>query len=111
MITATTTTFGSPIGTDNLSKHANFVIHNGAKMVSVSVDNSCGRMTSMARADIRLLFSNNTAGIEGRPSVEDVTGQVFNVSEAATVHGSVQNMARAMNWLQMARWGLEGQTL
>ena len=53
MITATTTTFGSPIGTDNLSKHANFVIHNGSKMVSVSVDNSCGAMKHMARSDIR----------------------------------------------------------
>lgn len=104
MITATTMDTG-------IGKQANFTIHNGAKMLSVCVDNSAGAMTHMARADIRLLFSNNTAGIEGRPSVEDVTGQVFNVSEAATVHGSVQNMAKAMNWLQMARWGLEGQTL
>ena len=70
MIKATTMTLGSPIGTDNLSKQANFVIHNGAKMVSVSVDNSGGRMSHMARADIRCLFSNTTAGIEGRPEVE-----------------------------------------
>tara|TARA_A100001515_G_scaffold21930_1_gene16649 strand:- start:205 stop:540 length:336 start_codon:yes stop_codon:yes gene_type:complete len=111
MITATTTTFGSDIGVDNLSKHANFVIHNGPKMISVSVDNSCGRMSHMARSDIRLLFSNNTAGIEGRPAVEDVTNSVFGGDESSIVSGTVENMDKAMNWLRMARWGLEGQTL
>ncbi len=109
MITATTMTFGSPLGTDNLSKHANFVIHNGAKMLSVSVDNSGGAMTHMARADIRCLFSNNTDGIEGRSSVEDVTSRVFGGGQADIVRGTVDNMDRAMKWLQMARWGLEGQ--
>lgn len=109
MITATTMTLGSPVGTDNLSKQANFVIHNGAKMVSVSVDNSGGRMAHMARADIRCLFSNATAGIEGRSEVEDVTSRVFGGGHADIVRGTVENMDRAMKWLQMARWGLEGQ--
>ena len=109
MITATTMTVGSPIGTDNLSKQANFVIHNGAKKVSVSVDNSGGRMSHMSRADIRCLFSNTTAGIEGRPEVEDVTSHVFGGGSSDIVRGTVQNMDRAMKWLQMARWGLEGQ--
>ena len=111
MITATTMTLGSPVGTDNLSKHANFVIHNGAKMISVSVVNSCGRMTHMARADIRLLFSNNTANIKGKPLVEDVTNQVFGGGDSDIVRGTVDNMDKAMKWLRMARWGLEGQTL
>ena len=111
MITATTMTLGSPIGTDNLSKHANFVIHNGAKMLSVSVDNSGGMMAHMARADIRCLFSNNTAGISGREDVEDVTALVFGGDRADIVRGTVENMDHAMKWLRMARWGLEGQTL
>ena len=51
MITATTMEMSGG------SKHANFVIHNGSKMISVSVDNSGGRMHSMARADIRLMCS------------------------------------------------------
>ena len=87
------------------SKHANFVIHNGPKMISVSVDNSGGRMNSMARADIRLLFSNNTLGIEDAPPVEDVTSQVFGGGKADIVHGNVENMAKAMNWLQRSSWG------
>ena len=100
MITATTMTLGSPVGTDSLSKHANFVIHNGSKMISVSVDNSGGRMTSMARADIRLLFTDPLEG-----GVEDVTSTVFGGGESDIVHGTVRNMDRAMKWLQMARWG------
>ncbi len=87
------------------SKHANFVIHNGAKMISVSVDNSGGRMTQMARADIRLLFSHATHGREDKPRVEDVTSRVFGGRESDIVHGSVENMDRAMRWLQLARWG------
>ena len=51
MITATTTTFGSDIGTDNLAKHVNVVFDNGPKMVSLAVDNSGGKMTHLARAD------------------------------------------------------------
>ena len=105
MITATTTTFGHRAGMASPAQHANFVIHNGAKMISVSVDNSGGAMHSMARADIRLLFSNNTAGIESRPAVEDVTSNVFGGSDSDIVRGTVQNMDKAMKWLQMARWG------
>ena len=106
MITANTMELGGG------SKHANFVIHNGAKMISVSVDNSGGRMTHMARSDIRCLFSNATAGIEGKPAVvEDVTGHVFGKDENSIVHGTVENMDKALKWLRMSRWGLEGQTL
>ncbi len=105
MITATTTTFSHRSGMASPAQHANFVIHNGAKMISVSVDNSGGAMHSMARADIRLLFSNNTAGIENKPAVEDVTSRVFGGDESDIVRGNVQNMARAMNWLQRTTWG------
>ena len=47
MISATTMTFGSDIGTDNLAKHVNVVFDNGPKMVSLSLDNSGGRMLSL----------------------------------------------------------------
>ena len=107
MITATTMTLGSPVGTDNLSKHANFTIHNGAKMISVSVDNSCGKMTHMARADIRLLFSRATAGRTEGERVEDVTSQVFGGAKHDIVRGNVENMARAMNWLRRTSWGFQ----
>ena len=104
MITATTMTLGSPIGTDNLSKHANFVIHNGAKMLSVSVDNSGGMMAHMARADIRCLFSNNTAGISGREDVEDVTALVFGGDRADIVRGTVRRFERSDVVIDLGRY-------
>jgi|TARA_E500000331_G_scaffold326702_1_gene345053 hypothetical protein len=100
MISATTMTFGSDIGTDNLAKHVNVVFDNGPKMVSLSMDNSGGRMNAIARADIRLLFSDPLKG-----GVEDVTSQVFGGGDADVVRGTIQNMDKAMKWLQLARWG------
>ena len=89
------------------SKHANFVIHNGAKMISVSVDNSGGRMHSMARADIRCLFSHATLDHTEAKRVEDVTSKVFGGGDSDIVRGTVENMDRAMKWLQRAQWGME----
>ena len=102
MISATTMTFGSPIGTDNLAKHVNVVFDNGPKMVSLAVDNSGGAMTSMARADIRLLFTDPLEG-----GVKDVTSSVFDCNEGSIVHGTIKNMDTAMKWLQRASWGFE----
>ena len=91
MITATTMTFGSPVGTDNLAKHVNVVFHNGPKMISLSVDNSGGQMSSLARADIRLLF---TEPLEG--GVQDVTESVFGGSPGSIVRGTIKNMDKAI---------------
>lgn len=82
------------------AKHTNVVFDNGPKMVSLSIDNSGGRMKSMARADIRLLFSDPLEG-----GVEDVTSTVFGGSDGEVVRGTIENMDRAMKWLQLARWG------
>ena len=103
MISATTMTFGSDIGTDNLAKHVNVVFDNGPKMVSLAVDNSGGKMTHLARADIRLLYTDPVKG-----GVEDVTSQVFGGREHDVVRGTIQNMDKAMKWLQLARWGFCG---
>ena len=100
MISATTMTFGSDIGTDNLAKHVNVVFDNGSKMVSLSIDNSAGRMKHIARADIRLLFTNPLEG-----GVEDVTSHVFGCKESDIVHGTVENMDKAMKWLRRSSWG------
>ena len=100
MITATTMTLGSSIGTDNLSKSVNVVFHNGPKMISLAVDNSGGKMTHLARADIRLLFTDPLEG-----GVEDVTSQVFGGKEHDVVRGTIENMDKSLKWLQMAGWG------
>ena len=96
MISATTMEFGE-------SKQANVVFDNGPKMISLSVDNSCGKMTHMARADIRLLFSDPLKG-----GIEDVTFAVFGdkmKDRSDIVRGTIENMDKAMKWLQRARWG------
>jgi len=103
MISATTMTFGSDIGTDKLAKHVNVVFDNGPKMVSLAVDNSGGKMTHLARADIRLLFSDPLKG-----GVEDVTSQVFGGKEHDVVRGTIENMDEAMKWLRLTRWGFCG---
>ena len=100
MITATTMTFGSPLGTDNLAKHVNVVFHNGPKMISVSVDNSGGQMNALARSDIRLLFTDPLDSC-----VHDVTSSVFGGPEGGIVRGTVQNMDMAMKWVQRTDWG------
>jgi hypothetical protein len=96
MISATTTEFSGG------SRHANVVFDNGPKMVSLSIDNSCGKMSVMARADIRLLFSDPLRG-----GIEDVTNQVFGGGEADIVRGTIENMDKAMKWLQLQRWGFQ----
>jgi hypothetical protein len=95
-------TFGSDIGIDNLAKHVNVVFDNGPKMVSLSLDNSAGRMASIARADIRLLFTDPLEG-----GVEDVTSTVFGGSREDIVHGTIENMDKAMKWLRRSTWGFE----
>ena len=73
------------------SKHANFVIHNGGKMISVSVDNSGGKMVHMARSDIRLLFTDPLNG-----GVKDVTNDIFGGPDGSVIRGDADNMDKAM---------------
>ena len=96
MISATTMELGGG------SKQANVVFDNGPKMVSLSIDNSCGMMTHMARADIRLLFSHPVDG-----GVHDVTSEVFGGGKSDIVRGTIQNMDKAMKWLQRSGWGFD----
>lgn len=93
MITASTMDFGT-------AKHANFVIHNGAKMISVAVDNSGGAMNSMARSDIRLLFTDPLDG-----GVKDITNDIFGGPDGSVIQGNADNMDKAMKWLQLSSWG------
>ena len=93
MISATTMNFGE-------AQHANVVFDNGPKMISLSVDNSGGRATTMSRADIRLLFTDPLEG-----GVKDVTSSVFGGGEADIVRGTIENMDEAMKWLRRSSWG------
>ena len=94
MISATTMNFGE-------AQHANVVFDNGPKMISLSVDNSGGRATTLCRADIRLLFTDPLEG-----GVKDVTNSVFGGGEQDIVRGTIENMDEAMKWLRRTSWGM-----
>ena len=100
MISATTMQFGNTIDNSPPAQHVNVVFDNGPKMLSLSMDNSGGNMTTIARADIRLLFSDPLEG-----GVQDVTSTVFGGGKTDIVRGTIENMDRAMKWLQMSSWG------
>jgi hypothetical protein len=94
MISATTMNFGD-------AQHANVIFDNGPKMISLSVDNSGGRATTLCRADIRLLFTDPLEG-----GVKDVTNSVFGGAAEDIVRGTIENMDEAMKWLRRTSWGL-----
>ncbi len=62
-------------------------------------------MNALARADLRLLFSDPLEG-----GVEDVTSAVFGGEEGSIVRGTIENMDEAMRWLRRCDWGLERVT-
>ena len=85
MIEAQTTTYGD-------SRTANVTFTNGRKELSLAIDNGpLARTEKLYRSDIRC-FSNGN----------DVTCAVFGCKEEEVVRGSVENMATAMNWLQLS---------
>ena len=95
MISATTHLFGEN------AQHANVVFDNGPKMLSLSLDNSGGRLTTLSRSDIRLLVHNSLA-----ETVDDVTNDVFGGEQGSTVRADIDTMEQAMKWLQRTDWGL-----
>mgnify|MGYP001183846844 CR=1 FL=1 len=71
---------------------ANVTFTNGSKELSLAIDNGpLARTEKLYRSDIRC-FSNGN----------DVTCAVFSCKEEEIVRGSVENMAKAMNWLQLS---------
>lgn len=77
---------------------ANIKFINGRKELSLTVDNgSLCRTEKLYRADMRLYRGK-----------EDVTALVFNCGKTDIVRGDVENMAKAMNWLQVCDWDPNG---
>lgn len=73
-------------------RQANFTIINGRKELSVCVDNGpMARTAKLFRSDIRCFTGK-----------KDVTDRVFKCEEHEVVRGTVENMAIAMNWLQLS---------
>jgi len=101
MISATTMNFGK-------TQHANVVFKNGAKMISISLDNNSGAMSTLARADIRLFSVKEDCGTV----IEDITSSVFGGEDhPCGVDATIDNMSTAMKWLQRIEWGMDAQMM
>jgi len=86
-----------PMPNGDLSKTVAVEFHNGEKLISLSLNNSGGRMANLGRSDVRCF--------DGK---DDVTQQVFCTDhDHSIVHASLDNMDQAMRWLRRARWGME----
>jgi len=78
------------------SKQVAVSFENGDKIVSLSLDNSLGRMDTLRRGSILLMIGK-----------DDVTTQVFEEAEDGhVVWASLGNFEKAMNWLRRTRWGI-----
>ena len=81
----------------------NTSFHNGSKLVSLTCDNSVGRLQDLSRSDIRCFIQN-----PADKSVVDVTSEVFRVGENDVVQATLSTMETAMKWLRLVRWGFVG---
>ena len=86
------------------AKNVAVTFENGAKILSLALDNSCGRMKSLRRGDIRLMRRNTD------DSVDDVTDDVFACGDSP-VFASLENFEKAMNWLRRTNWGFVRQCM
>jgi|TARA_R110000824_G_scaffold168152_2_gene345195 hypothetical protein len=79
------------------SKQVAITFENGNKIVSLSLDNSLGRMETMRRGMILLIVES-----------DDVTSEVFEeAADGHAVHASLDNFEKAMIWLRRVEWGME----
>lgn len=83
--------------TETVSRTVNVTFDNGRKCVSLSLDNSIGRMKRLSRGTIRLFVDN-----------DDVTGRVFRGGDQNDVFASMKNFDAAMLWLRRTEWGFSG---
>jgi hypothetical protein len=83
------------------AKNVAVTFQSGTKILSLSLDNSGGRMESLRRGSILLMIEDETGN-------SDVTAQVFEDAENGhTVWASLDNFEIAMNWLRRVEWGMD----
>ena len=91
------------------SKNVAVTFQSGSKILSLSLDNSLGRMDTLGRGSILLMIQhagNPKMGFEAENV--DVTSEVFEeAADGHAVHASLGNFETAMNWLRRVEWGME----
>ncbi len=84
--------------------NVNVCFQNGDKIVSLSLDDSCGRMELLGRGTIELHRKTRVGG------VEVCTSEVFlDSTEASVVHSTMSNFERALRWMNRMSWGFDAQ--
>jgi hypothetical protein len=98
--------FGNhPMVSDNGSA-VNVIFQNGEKMVSLALDDSCGRMSKLNRGSIECHRSTDDVG-----HIDVVTGEVFGRgSESNLIPNTLDNFNKAMTWLNRIEYGLGAQS-
>lgn len=84
----------------------NVCFQNGEKIVSLSLDDSCGRMEKLGRGSIELHRQTEQCKLD----IEPCTHEVFpGASERIPVPANNENLMRALGWLNRASWGFDAQ--
>ena len=78
---------------------------NGSKLISIALDDSCGRMQKLSRGSIELFRMPDEKSDTGVVC----TNEVFPEMSRTLVPASIENFQRAMVWLNRVSWGFEGQ--
>ena len=92
------------------TKQVAVTFENGNKLVSLSLDNSGGRMEMLSRADVRLLIrESHRENHISTGKFKDVTGEVFGVDTEVVVSADLNTFETAMNWLRRSDWGFDNE--
>jgi len=79
---------------DGTTTHSvNTVFQNGKKTISISFDDSCGRMSRLRRSDLRLFID------QGEHECQDETDKVFPNAERWGHEANLENFQKAWEWL------------
>jgi len=77
---------------DGTTTHSvNTVFQNGKKTISISFDDSCGRLSKLSRSDL-CLFVEDIEGI-----IQEVTHRIF--GDCRQVDANLENFQKAWEWL------------
>ncbi len=99
--------FGHPPMVHETGSAVNVVFQNGSKMVSLALDDSCGRMSTLNRGSIECHRELK----DQDPEIDVVTAEVFGAgSESSLVPNTLENFNKAMAWLNRIEYGLAAQS-
>jgi hypothetical protein len=94
-------------GDDSLSFAINVIFQNGEKMLSLALDDSCGRMDVLGRGSIALFRQKDWL----LDSSTEATEEVFSCGrEGELVPNTLDNFNKAMAWLNRIEYGLAAQS-